>query len=218
MDLILFGPPGSGKGTQAARIAETWHILHISTGDIFRANIRDGTTLGQKAQAYVSKGELVPNDIVVAMTLDRLAQEDCAQGFLLDGFPRDVEQAEQLEQWLSGKGRKVTAVLSVDLDDETIIERAISRRVCQSCGATYNLQANPPRSDGVCDRCGGSVIQRPDDRRQTIEHRLKVYKEQTAPVKSFYQDRRVLVGVSGEGSIEGVFSRIKEAIEGMGDG
>ncbi|MFH1738652.1 MAG: adenylate kinase [bacterium] len=213
MQLLLFGPPGAGKGTQAAMIAETWRIPHVSTGDIFRANMRDGTELGQKAQEYVTKGELVPNEIVIAMALDRIGQKDCAEGFLLDGFPRDVEQARQLENWLNEHGRKVTAVLSVTLDDETIIQRIISRRVCKDCGATYNLHAQPPKKEGICDQCGGSVIQRPDDQRETIENRLKVYQAQTAPVESFYGDRGVLVKISGSGSVEGVFARIKEAVE-----
>lgn len=217
MNLILFGPPGAGKGTQASRIVETWNIPHISSGDIFRANIRDGTPLGQKAKAFVSTGELVPNDIVIGMVLDRLGQDDCGDGFLLDGFPRDVKQAEHLERWLSAKGRKVSAVLSIDLDDETIIERLISRRVCQSCGATYNLQGHPPKVNGVCDQCGGSVIQRRDDQRETIEHRLNVYKEQTAPVESFYQERGVLMSVCGDGNIETVFGRIRDAMKGSWD-
>jgi adenylate kinase len=151
------------------------------------------------------------------MALDRLGQADCAQGFLLDGFPRDVEQAEHLEHWLSDRGRGLTAVLFIDLDDKTIIKRVISRRVCRSCGATYNLEGNPPKSDGVCDQCGGSVIQRPDDRRETIEHRLKVYKDQTAPLESFYRDRGLLVTVCGDGSIETVFGRIKEILKGLED-
>lgn len=215
MELVLFGPPGAGKGTQATRIAETWHIPHISTGDLFRENIRDDTPLGRKAKSYVTRGELVPNEIVVEMALDRLSREDCTGGFLLDGFPRDVEQAGSLDQWLSERGRRLTAVLCIDLDDETIIDRLVSRRVCSSCGATYNLRSDPPRADGTCRRCGGSVVQRPDDTRETVERRLKVYKEQTAPIEGFYRDRGVLVRISGDGDAETVFLRIKERLDGL---
>ena len=217
MELVLFGPPGAGKGTQAALISKEWDVPHISTGDIFRANMRDGTPLGTKAQAYVNKGELVPNDIVIAMTLDRIGQDDCAKGFLLDGFPRDVQQAEKLNEWLDEKGRKLTAVLSLELDDETIVERLAARRVCQSCGATYNLEICPPKVDMVCDRCGGEVVQRPDDQRETIVNRLKVYKEQTSPVKAFYEKQGVLLEIPGEGEVEEVFGRIKKAVENLGD-
>ncbi len=217
MELVLFGPPGAGKGTQAALISKEWDIPHISTGDIFRANMRDGTPLGTKAQAYVNKGELVPNDIVIAMTLDRIGQEDCAKGFLLDGFPRDVQQAEKLNEWLEEHGRKLSAVLSIELDDEAIIGRLVARRVCQSCGATYNLEIRPPKVDMVCDRCGGEVVQRPDDLRETIENRLKVYKEQTSPVKAFYEKQGVLMEIPGEGEVDEVFGRIKKAVENLED-
>ncbi len=215
MDLVLFGPPGAGKGTQAARIADTWRIPHISTGDLFRENMRDDTPLGRKARRYVTTGELVPNEIVIEMTLDRLDRPDCAGGFLLDGFPRDIEQAERLEGWLSERGRKLTAVLCIDLDEETIIDRLVSRRVCASCGATYNLQTDPPTADGTCRRCGGSVVQRPDDSRETVKQRLKVYKDQSAPVEGFYGERGVLVRVDGDGDAESVFLRIKERLDGL---
>ncbi len=217
MELVLFGPPGAGKGTQAERISKEWNVPHISTGDIFRANMREGTPLGQQAQSYVTKGELVPNEIVIAMTLDRLGQEDCASGFLLDGFPRDVEQAGELERWLSDRNRKLTAVLFIELDDEAIIGRLVARRVCQSCGATYNMEICPPKKDMICDRCGGEVVQRPDDLRETIVNRLKVYKEQTAPVRSFYEERGLLLRIPGDGGVEDVFVRIKQAVENLGD-
>jgi len=215
MQLLIFGPPGAGKGTQAVRIAQAMGIPHVSTGDLFRANMRDGTELGKKAQEYVIRGELVPNEIVIAMALDRIGQADCQKGFLLDGFPRDVEQAEQLEKWLHERGKNITAVLSIELDDETIIERITSRRVCRHCGATYNLSAQPPKVENVCDRCGGPVVQRPDDRREVIENRLRVYKKQTAQVEDFYRKRGVLKTISGDGDMDSVFGRIQEVLNGL---
>ena len=175
MNLILLGPPGAGKGTQAVKIVEKYHIPHISTGDIFRANIKNGTELGKKAKAYMDKGELVPDDLVCEIATSRLLEDDCKDGCLLDGFPRTVYQAEKLDEFLEKHGKKVDKVLDIAVEKDELMTRLIGRRVCKACGATYHVTNMPPKKEGVCDKCGGELMQRADDTEETVENRIEVY-------------------------------------------
>mgnify|MGYP000706825051 CR=1 FL=1 len=168
MNLVLLGPPGAGKGTQAEKLVQKYHISHISTGDIFRDQIKQGTPLGKKAQEHIQKGELVPDDLVIALTLDRLEQKDCRNGFLLDGFPRTVGQAKALDAYLEQKGTHLDKVLDISVDKDTLLHRLTTRRVCKDCGTIYNLISMPPKKDGICDKCGGTLIQREDDVPETV--------------------------------------------------
>ena len=187
MNLILLGPPGAGKGTQAAKIVEKYGVPHISTGDIFRENIKNGTPLGKKAQEYMNKGELVPDSLVIEIATDRLTKDDCKDGFLLDGFPRTVEQAEALDEFLAGLGRKVDHVLDIDVAAEILMTRLTGRRVCKGCGATYHVTNIPPKVEGVCDSCGGELYQRDDDTAETVSNRIEVYNSQTKPLIDYYE-------------------------------
>jgi adenylate kinase len=211
--LVLLGPPGAGKGTQAVKIAQEYKIPHISTGDIFRANIKEGTELGRKAKKYLDSGELVPDSVVTDIVADRVKKDDCRRGFLLDGFPRTLPQAEALDKILSVEGCPLTAVVNVDVDREALIRRLSARRTCSQCGENYNLISKAPKKEGVCDKCGGSLYQRDDDKRETIENRLVVYEKQTAPLIDYYRGSKRLVTVSGEGAIEEVFGRIRRALD-----
>ena len=211
--LVLLGPPGAGKGTQAVKIAKEYRIPHISTGDIFRENIKQGTELGQKAKGYLDSGELVPDSLVTDIVADRIKNDDCKTGFLLDGFPRTLPQAEALDKILNVEGCPLTAVVNVDVDREALIRRLTSRRTCSQCGENYNLISKPPKVEGVCDKCGGSLYQREDDKRETIENRLAVYEKQTAPLIDYYSRSDRLVTVSGEGPIDDVFGRIRKALD-----
>ena len=179
MNLILLGPPGAGKGTQATRIVEKYKVPHISTGDIFRENIKNNTPLGQKAQEYMNKGELVPDQLVVDIALDRLGKDDCKNGFLLDGFPRTVFQADTLDKFLKDKGKGIDLVINIEVEDKMLIERLDARRVCPTCAATYNVIGMPPKKEGICDKCNDTLIQRKDDKKETVGNRIKVYHEQT---------------------------------------
>ena len=187
MNLILLGPPGAGKGTQAAKIVEKYGVPHISTGDIFRENIKNGTPLGKKAQEYMNKGELVPDSLVIEIATDRLTKDDCKDGFLLDGFPRTVEQAEALDEFLAGLGRKVDHVLDIDVAAQILMTRLTGRRVCKGCGATYHVTNIPPKVEGVCDSCGGELYQRDDDTAETVSNRIEVYNSQTKPLIDYYE-------------------------------
>jgi adenylate kinase len=208
MNLILLGPPGAGKGTQAARIIEKYDIPHISTGDIFRKNIKEETELGKKAQEYMNKGELVPDSLVIEIALDRLGEDDCKEGFLLDGFPRTVEQAEALDKYLSEQGKAVDKVLDIDVPKEELMKRLTSRRVCRSCGATYNVIAIPPKKEGICDDCGGELYQRDDDTAETVENRIEVYNTQTKPLIAYYEDKGNIVHLDGSIGFEKLFAEI----------
>lgn len=213
MRIILLGPPGVGKGTQASNIVKKYNIPHISTGDIFRANIKSGTELGITAKSYMDKGLLVPDEIVVSIVQDRLAQDDCKDGFLLDGFPRTVEQAEALDIELDKMGIKLDKVVNIDADKDVLIARVTGRRICRECGATYHVINNPPKVEGVCDIDGGELYQRADDTEETVATRIQVYLEQTQPLIDYYRKKGLLLDVDGTKPIEEVFRTIINSIE-----
>ncbi|MEG0157357.1 MAG: adenylate kinase [Anaerovoracaceae bacterium] len=212
MNLVLLGPPGAGKGTQAAKIIEKYNIPHISTGDIFRKNIKEGTVLGKKAQAYMDKGELVPDSLVIEIALDRLGEDDCKDGFLLDGFPRTVQQAEALDAYLGAKNEKVDHVLDIDVDKAELMARLTGRRVCKACGATYHAGNIPPKKEGVCDVCGGELYQRADDAADTVANRIEVYNSQTKPLLTYYDDAKNITHLDGVIGLENVFAKIVETL------
>jgi len=213
MRLVLLGPPGAGKGTQASAIVEKYNIPHISTGDIFRANIKEGTALGQEAKAYMDKGLLVPDELVVSIVKDRLLKDDCTEGFLLDGFPRTVGQAEALDSELDKMGIKLDRVININADPEILIERAVGRRICRECGATYHVKYNPPKVEGVCDKDGGELYQRDDDTEETVTTRINVYMEQTEPLIDYYKNQGLLLDVDGTKTIEEVFVDITSGLD-----
>lgn len=208
MKLIMLGAPGAGKGTQAKKIAEKYNIPHISTGDIFRANIKNGTELGQKAKTYMDQGLLVPDELVVDLVMDRFAQDDCKNGYVLDGFPRTIPQAEALDAALEKAGAKIDYAINVEVPDENIIRRMSGRRACVSCGATYHIVHIPPKTEGVCDICGKELILRDDDKPETVKKRLDVYHEQTQPLIDYYTEKGALVEVDGTVDMEDVFNAI----------
>ncbi|MGI6257248.1 MAG: adenylate kinase [Anaerovoracaceae bacterium] len=208
MNLILLGPPGAGKGTQAAKIIEKYEIPHISTGDIFRKNIKEGTPLGKKAQEYMNKGELVPDSLVIEIALDRLKEDDCKEGFLLDGFPRTVEQAEALDAFLAGEGKKIDHVINMDVEKAILMDRLVTRRVCKACGATYNIKGMPPKKEGVCDKCGGELYQRADDTEETVNNRIDVYNAQTKPLLAYYEKAGNISTFDGAMGLENLFAEI----------
>lgn len=210
--VVLLGPPGAGKGTQAVRLVEKYEIPHISTGDIFRKNIKEGTELGKKAQEYMNAGALVPDELVVDLVKDRLQQDDCKNGFLLDGFPRTIFQAEKLDEFLSESNLKMDIVINLKVEKEALIKRLTGRRVCKDCGASYHIVNIPPKKEGVCDICGGELIQRKDDNIETVENRINVYEEQTAPLIGYYKEAGSLVDFDGEASLDEVFDAIVQAI------
>ena len=212
MRLVLVGPPGAGKGTQAEFIAEHFGIPKISTGDIFRANVSGGTNLGKLAKRYMDAGDLVPDEVTNAMVRDRLAEDDAADGFLLDGFPRNVQQAEKLDEILDGIGMKLTVVLDLDVDHDEVVRRLSGRRTCKKCGHVWHLEFDPPSRAGICDKCEGELYQRDDDRPETVRHRLEVYAEQTEPLISFYDQRGQLVAINALGAVEDVTERAIAAL------
>jgi adenylate kinase len=209
---VLLGPPGAGKGTQAVRLVEKYNIPHISTGDIFRKNIKEGTELGKKAQEYMNAGALVPDELVVDLVKDRLQQDDCKNGFLLDGFPRTIFQAEKLDEFLAEMGQKMDIVINLKVEKDSLIKRLTGRRVCKDCGASYHIINIPPKKDGVCDTCGGELMQRKDDNIETVENRINVYDDQTAPLIGYYKEAGSLVDFDGEQSLDEVFDAIVQAI------
>ena len=206
--MILLGPPGAGKGTQAAKIIEKYNVPHISTGDIFRENIKEGTPLGKKAQEYMNKGELVPDSLVIEIATDRLTKDDCKDGFLLDGFPRTVEQAEALDAFLTERGAKVDFVLDIDVAADILMERLTGRRVCKNCGATYHVTNIPPKVEGVCDSCGGTLYQRDDDTAETVGNRIEVYNQQTKPLIDYYEKAGNIYHLDGSMKLEDLFAEI----------
>ncbi len=212
MRLIMLGAPGAGKGTQAARVAAELKIPHISTGDIFRANIKNGTELGKKAKAFMDAGKLVPDELTCDLVADRLAQADCAGGFILDGFPRTIPQAEALDKVVAELGTKIDYAVNIDVPDEAIIERMSGRRACLSCGATYHVVYNPPKTEGICDTCGQPLVLREDDKPETVQTRLSVYHEQTQPLIEYYGAKNALVSVDGTKPMDEVFADILKVI------
>lgn len=208
MKLIMLGAPGAGKGTQAKKIAEKYQIPHISTGDIFRANIKGGTELGMKAKSYMDQGGLVPDDITIGMLLNRIKEADCAGGYVLDGFPRTIPQAESLTKALSEMGESMDYAVDVDVPDENIVSRMAGRRACLACGATYHIVYNPPKQEGVCDVCGEKLVLRDDDKPETVQKRLGVYHEQTQPLIEYYGKAGILVTVDGTKDLNEVFKDI----------
>lgn len=212
MKIIMLGAPGAGKGTQAKMIAEKCGIPHISTGDIFRANIKNGTELGAKAKEYMDKGLLVPDELVCDLVVDRIQQADCEKGYILDGFPRTIPQAEALENALNAIEQKLDYAIDIDVPDENIINRMSGRRACVGCGATYHVLFNPTKVEGKCDVCGESLILRDDDKPETVKKRLDVYHTQTQPLIDFYTERKVLVEVDGTQSLDKVFDDIMKIL------
>ena len=208
MKIIMLGAPGAGKGTQAKMIAEKYGLPHISTGDIFRANIKNGTELGKEAKEYMDKGLLVPDELTVRLLLDRVAKDDCRNGYVLDGFPRTIPQAEVLDAELAKLGEKVDYAINVDVPDENIVNRMSGRRACLSCGATYHIVSIPPKKEGICDVCGSELVLRDDDRPETVQKRLTVYHEQTQPLIDYYKAAGVLAEVDGTKDLEAVFQDI----------
>jgi adenylate kinase len=213
MRLVLVGPPGAGKGTQAKRIARYYGIPNISTGDIFRSNVAEMTELGELAKSFMDEGELVPDDVTIAMVRDRLGRDDTEPGFLLDGFPRTVPQAEALNGILDDYDAALDAVVKLQVDDEEVVHRLSGRRICRSCGHAYHIEFDRPTRDGVCDLCGGELYQRDDDRPETIRRRLDVYHAQTRPLVEYYKARDLLRMVIGTGAVDAVTTRAIEALE-----
>ena len=212
MKLVMLGAPGAGKGTQAKLIADKYQIPHISTGDIFRANIKEGTELGMKAKSYMDAGALVPDELVIDLVVDRLTWEDAKNGYVLDGFPRTIPQAEALTKALAERGEKIDAAINVDVPDKNIIDRMGGRRACVSCGATYHIVNIPPKVEGKCDNCGADLILRDDDKPETVKNRLEVYHEQTQPLIDYYKAEGVLREVDGTVDMNDVFESIVQIL------
>lgn len=209
---ILLGPPGAGKGTQAVKIVEKYNIPHISTGDIFRENIKNETELGKRAKSYMDRGELVPDELVVEIATDRLTKDDCKNGFLLDGFPRTIFQAEKLDEFLSKRGENIDKVINIDVEKDALVKRITGRRVCKSCGASYHVVNIPPKKNGVCDLCDGELIQRADDTEETVLNRIDVYNKQTKPLVDYYDKAGVIVNIDGNKDLDDVLSDIITAL------
>lgn len=216
MNLVLMGLPGAGKGTQAEKIIDKYAIPHISTGDMFRAAIKEETELGLKAKSFMDKGELVPDEVTIGIVRERLSKDDCKNGFLLDGFPRTVAQAEALENILSSLGKRLDYVINIEVDREILTERLTGRRICENCGATYHLVFNPPKTEGVCDKCGGPLYQRADDNAETVGNRLDVNIKQTRPLLDFYEEKGYLRNVNGQQDIHQVFADIDQLLSQLG--
>ena len=212
MRAILLGPPGCGKGTQAKILIDTYSIPQIATGDILREALKKGTPLGKQAQSYMDKGQLVPDDLVIQIIEERLKQDDCAGGFILDGFPRTIAQAEALDKTLTAMGLTLEHVFNIEVGDDELIKRLTGRRICKSCGASYHTIFNPPQKEGRCDTCQGELYQRDDDKEETIRNRLTVYQDQTAPLITFYHEKKILSSIDGVGSIEQITARLKAAV------
>ena len=214
MYLLLMGPPGAGKGTQAAKLVERYDIPHVSTGDIFRGALQERTPLGLEAKRYMDVGALVPDQVTVGITRERLAKSDCIGGFILDGFPRTLQQAHALDQMLAKMGIRLNKVVNIVVPDQELIPRLTGRRICQSCGATYHMEFRPPAQPSICDRCGGELYQRTDDQEETVRERLEVYRLQTQPLFHYYQERDLYSEINGAQSTEAVFRDIVVSLTG----
>lgn len=214
MHILLMGPPGAGKGTQAAELVKEFAIPHISTGDMFRAAIKEGTALGREAKGYMDQGKLVPDSVTIGIVRERLAKDDCKKGFILDGFPRTVEQADALDGILKDLGLSLTRVLNINVPAADLIERATGRRICKKCGATYHVKFNPPKKEGVCDACGGELFQRADDTAETMKNRLSVYEASTKPLIDYYEKAGVYTEVDGRQAIGKVTADLISALKG----
>jgi len=212
MRIVLLGAPGAGKGTQAKKLIEKYGMPQISTGDLLRAAVGAGTPLGKEAKSYMDKGELVPDRVVLGMVEERLKQDDCKKGYILDGFPRNTAQAEALDKMLASLNMQLTAALSVDVPFEDLMKRLTGRRTCKACGQMYNMYFKPPAKEGVCDKCSGELFQRDDDKEATIKKRLEVYNAQTAPLIDYYGKKGIVKTVSGTGSIDDIFKKVTEAL------
>jgi adenylate kinase len=213
MNLILLGPPGAGKGTQAQMISERYHIPQISTGDILRKAVKENTSLGVKAREFMEKGQLVPDEIVIGIVEERIRESDCSRGFILDGFPRTRKQAEALQTILGKIGKSIHHVINIEVEAEELVRRLSGRRTCKNCGAMFHLVFNPPKREGICDRCGGDLYQREDDKEETIRVRLKEYERQTAPLIEYYQAKRALRSIQGVGNKEQIFAEISNILD-----
>ena len=212
MRIVLLGAPGAGKGTQAKKLIDKYGIPQISTGDILRQNVAEGTPLGKKAKSYMDKGELVPDSVVLGIVEDRLKKDDCKKGYILDGFPRNTAQAEALDKILASLGMSLTGVLSIDVPKDDLMKRLTGRRTCKGCGQMYNVYFSPSKNERVCDKCGGALFQRGDDKEETIKRRLDVYDAQTAPLIDYYKKGGILKSVTGVGSIDEIFSKVCRAL------
>ncbi|WP_047983268.1 adenylate kinase [Ornithinibacillus californiensis] len=213
MNLLLMGLPGAGKGTQAEKISEKYNIPHISTGDMFRSAIKEGTELGVKAKSFMDQGALVPDEVTIGIVKERLSKDDCEKGFLLDGFPRTTPQAEALQTLLSDMNQAIDHVLHVKVPEEKLVERLSGRRICPTCGRAYHVMYNPPEKEGICDKDGSALIQRDDDKPETVKNRLNINIEQSKPLLDFYEDRGYLVTINGDQDIDKVFQDIQSIIE-----
>ncbi len=213
MNLIFLGAPGAGKGTQAKMVSEKYGIPQISTGDMLREAVAKGTELGKKAKEYMDRGELVPDEIVIGIVKERLQQPDCEKGFVLDGFPRTLAQAEALDEMLKELGKKIDAVINIAVPEEEVVKRIVYRRTCKNCGAVYHLIYNPPKEDNKCDKCGGELYQRDDDKEETVRERYRVYRENTEPLIEYYRKKGILYDVDGTKDIKGVWEQIEAILE-----
>jgi adenylate kinase len=216
MNLVLMGLPGAGKGTQAERIVDKYDIPHISTGDMFRAAMKEETELGLQAKSFIDKGELVPDEVTIGIVRERLGKNDCQKGFLLDGFPRTVAQADALEGILSDLNKQIDYVINIQVNKDILMERLTGRRICKQCGATYHLVFNPPANEGKCDKCGGELYQRADDNEETVANRLEVNLQQTQPLLDFYNEKGYLRNIDGEQDIDKVFNDVDQLVGGLG--
>ncbi len=214
MHILLMGPPGAGKGTQAAELVKAFQIPHISTGDMFRAAIKEGTEMGKQAKSYIDKGQLVPDEVTIGIVRDRLGQDDCKKGFILDGFPRTVEQADALTGILKDLGLSLTRVLNINVPASDLIERAVGRRICKKCGATYHTKFNPPKKEGICDECGSELFQRADDNAETMKNRLSVYEASTKPLIDYYKKAGLYTEVDGRQAIDKVTADLIKVLQG----